>query len=426
MIKNLWRTFILAVTAASMALASCGGAEHGPAAAGPGWPQWRGPSGNGVSAETSWNPMALQGTPKVLWKKDVGTGYSSPSIDGRGHLFIMGLRSTRLRATCLDAATGRELWGRDLERTPLETQGTPATDGDRVYFLNWDGLLVCLKTSNGAVLWNTDVGSGLPASKTAGGWAASAVVEGNLLLLNANTEMMALDKLSGKLQWQIEDQVPVGSWGSYATPVVSGVGAARRAFFLGPSTLFAVDLPGGKVVWSFPHHDDIHAVADPIVSEGQVFISLPNLCFMLNLSSGQPSPGWKTQFTGWLPPPVLLDGYLYGSHMPPEFYTTTWEGVERDPMPFRCIDWKTGKVMWEKMMGHVTLIAAGDKLIMIELNGTLHVAEASPKGYTEIAITRVLADGTGPKTFAVPPVLYDGRLYCRNFNGELTCIDVSK
>ena len=77
-------------------------------------------------------------------------------------------------------------------------------------------------------------------------------------------------------------------------------------------------------------------------------------------------------------------------------------------------------------MAHVTVMAAGDKLIMIELNGTLHVVKASPKAYEEIATTRVLADGAGPRTFAVPPVLCDGRLYCRNYISELTCIDVSK
>lgn len=32
------------------------------------WPRWRGPNGDGISIETDWNPEALTGDPKILWK----------------------------------------------------------------------------------------------------------------------------------------------------------------------------------------------------------------------------------------------------------------------------------------------------------------------------------------------------------------------
>ena len=44
------------------------------------WPRWRGPSGDGISMETGWNPKALSEDPKILWKTNVGLGYSNVTI----------------------------------------------------------------------------------------------------------------------------------------------------------------------------------------------------------------------------------------------------------------------------------------------------------------------------------------------------------
>jgi outer membrane protein assembly factor BamB len=72
----------------------------------PGWPQWRGPNGDGVSAETGWNPAAL----KVLWKAEIGYGYSNVVIQD-GRVYAMGAVPRKgLVFTCLDAVTGTVLW----------------------------------------------------------------------------------------------------------------------------------------------------------------------------------------------------------------------------------------------------------------------------------------------------------------------------
>lgn len=41
------------------------------------WPRWRGPDGNGISKETEWNPEALANGPKVMWRTNIGFGYSN-------------------------------------------------------------------------------------------------------------------------------------------------------------------------------------------------------------------------------------------------------------------------------------------------------------------------------------------------------------
>jgi hypothetical protein len=54
----------------------------------------------------------------------------------------------------------------------------------------------------------------------------------------------------------------------------------------------------------------------------------------------------------------------------------------------------------------------------------LHIVEASPAGYRELSSADVLGGANRPRQFAVPPVLCGGRIYCRNYAGDLVCIDV--
>jgi hypothetical protein len=77
-------------------------------------------------------------------------------------------------------------------------------------------------------------------------------------------------------------------------------------------------------------------------------------------------------------------------------------------------------------MKPVSLTASDDKLIMLEMNGTLHIAEASSSMYTELSSADVMDGEDKRRIFATPPVLYGGKIYCRNFYGDLVCIDVRK
>ena len=65
------------------------------------------------------------------------------------------------------------------------------------------------------------------------------------------------------------------------------------------------------------------------------------------------------------------------------------------------------------------LSAADDWLIIMDEKGALVVAEASPSGYKELARAKVFGSQCWTS-----PVLSDGRVYCRNFSGDLVCLDV--
>jgi hypothetical protein len=77
------------------------------------WPRWRGPDGNGISTETDWNPKALEKGPKIVWRINVGSGYSNVAIvDNR--LYTMGQKREKDDINnivfCLDVRNGKRIW----------------------------------------------------------------------------------------------------------------------------------------------------------------------------------------------------------------------------------------------------------------------------------------------------------------------------
>ena len=46
------------------------------------WSKWRGPNGNSITDEAGWDPKALEPEPRILWRVNVGCGYSSVCVQG--------------------------------------------------------------------------------------------------------------------------------------------------------------------------------------------------------------------------------------------------------------------------------------------------------------------------------------------------------
>ena len=75
------------------------------------WPQWRGPSRDGISKETGllqeWPPEG----PKLLWKKDgLGDGYSTPSIVGDRIFLVNNKGLDDEFVQCLSVKDGSQIW----------------------------------------------------------------------------------------------------------------------------------------------------------------------------------------------------------------------------------------------------------------------------------------------------------------------------
>ena len=370
------------------------------------WSAWRGPNANGISNEKGWNAKALAGNPKIVWRTNVGMGYSAVSIaDGR--LFTMGYENNQDVVLCFDAMTGKKIW--DGGRYPCKKGGyagpraTPVVDGDVVYTVSRQAHVHCLDASNGKIRWRRDLTGGTGGEDLRWGIASSAVIVGDRLLVNVGRNGAALDKKTGKVLWASRGK------GGYSTPVVYD-GTSMALF--SEKGACGVDIRSGKQLWFHPWETkyDVNA-ADPVIDGTRCFISsgYGRGCAMLDIGSTKPRVVWehkdlKNHFSS----SIIHEGCLYGID----------GNAGRGSL--KCLDWATGKVKWSKDLGFGALMMADGKLIVLNEKGYLHIADASPDGYKEYSSGRVLQR----KVCWNAPILSNGLIYCRNSHGDMVAVDV--
>ena len=373
------------------------------------WYRWRGPDLNGISKETGWNAQWPAEGPKQLWKASVSTGFSSFSVS-HGRVYTMGNRNNTDTIFCLEAGTGKAVWDHSYP-CPLEPKNfeggpcaTPTVADDRVYTFSRKGDLFCLDAAKGDVIWSKNLNRELGLEIPTWGCASSALVEGNLVVVNMGGAGVALDRKSGKVVW-VSDKSP----GAYATAVPLTIGRDRCLAILTRQSLVAVKAAGGQGVWSYPWKTeyDVNA-ADPVVDGDKVFISggYNHGGAVLKVSGQAPEKVWENKnLRNHFNSCVLWQGYLYGP----------------DDSGLRCVAFDTGDLKWTYgEFGKGSLMVADGKLVALSEKGELIIAEPAPAEFKPLSRAKIL---TG-KCWTTP-VLSNGHVYCRNAVGDVVCVDVS-
>ena len=379
------------------------------------WTQWRGPNHNGISGEKGWQDQFGPKGPKQLWKASIGTGFSSMSV-GDGRVYTMGNIKDHDIVYCFDVETGDELW---RHKYPCQLMAkyykggpsaTPTIDGPWVYTFSKRGHLFCLDAKSGKVKWSKDIKKELGLMLPTWGFSGSPLIMGDLLILNAGSAGIALKKDTGNLVWK-SGKTP----GGYATPIPFLYNGKQCVAIFAELALEAVDVNTGEVVWKAPWKTS-HNInsADPIFNGNAVFISsgYGKGCAMFQFDSGTPERIWKnSEMKNHFSSCVLWKGYLYGI-----------DGQTGRSAPLKCIDFATGKVLWEQKGFKVgSLMLADEKLIILDGDGDLVIAKAQHQSYHEISRAPILKGKCW-----TPPVLAQKRLFARNAAGDLVCIDMRK
>src|SRR5881296_966648 len=138
------------------------------------WPQFRGPNHDSTTAEKILRAWPKEG-PRRVWKAPVTDGLSSITVSG-GRAFTLVRRSIegvdREVCVALDANTGKEIWAVPLAVAKYDGGGdsgasdnkggdgprsTPTLDGDRVYAFSSRLVLYCLEAASGKEIWKKDL-----------------------------------------------------------------------------------------------------------------------------------------------------------------------------------------------------------------------------------------------------------------------------
>ncbi len=370
------------------------------------WYQWRGPDRTGISNETGWTDTFPAEGPKQLWKASLGKGFSTVSVS-KGKVYTMGNIDKRDFVYCINADTGETIWKYSY-RCVGEGGGypgpssTPTVDGNRIYTLSREGDFFCFDADTGKVIWYKDVKKEYGAKPPSWQFTSSPLIYDNMVIVDVGVSV-ALNKKNGELVWKTEDY-----GGGYASIYAYKLSdSPRLAVFNGYGLVILEPKTGkelGKLEWG--PDNDVNATT-PIVYDNKVFISSGYGvgCALVDISNDSPSAIYENKnMKNHFNSSVLFDGYLYGF----------------DENQLRCLDFSTGEVKWtQRGLGKSSLMIADGKMIILTEKGELVTAEVTPEAYKEISRAKIL-DGL---CWTVP-VLSGGKLYCRNHDGKLLCLDV--
>ncbi|MDQ3418490.1 MAG: PQQ-like beta-propeller repeat protein [Acidobacteriota bacterium] len=219
------------------------------------WPQFRGPNGSGIDSGAAY-PSTFSPAKNVVWKAAVPAGQSSPVVAG-GHVYLTASEGDRLLTIALDAATGRELWRREIKRTRAPkvyhandpASPTPAADADGVVAFFPDFGLVAY-TPDGKDRWTLPLG---PFTSFYG-MAASPILAGDLVVMlcdqRSGSFIVAADRKTGSVRWRRDRPAAPEGW---ATPMVfESAGKAAQLVVPGTTRLDAYALDSGKPLWWMP------------------------------------------------------------------------------------------------------------------------------------------------------------------------------
>jgi outer membrane protein assembly factor BamB len=413
------------------------------------WPCFLGPTGDSVSSEKGiLSPWPKQGL-RIVWQKETGTGYSMPVIS-RGRLFLFDRHGDRARLTCLKSETGDFLWKfeyptdyKDKYSYNNGPRCSPVVDGDRVYIHGVEGMLHCLRVTDGKPLWQVDTKVDFGIVQNFFGVGSTPVVEGELLTVQVGgspkgseeedfaklkgngSGVVAFDKHTGKVRYRITDELA-----SYASPVLATINGRRWCFVLARGGLIGFNPANGKVdfhfPWRAPDFESVNA-SNPVVVGDKVFISetygpgaallqvRPGGCKVL-WSDADKTPRNKSMQCHWMTP-IHVDGYLYGS-----------SGRHEYNAELRCIELATGKVMWsQRRLLRTSLLLVDGHIICLTEAGDVLLLKVNAKKLQVVSILQLTKAGTDEPLLEEPcwaaPILAHGLLYLRG-KDRLVCLEL--
>ncbi len=390
------------------------------------WPQMLGPSRNGQYVG---QPILdkLPAKPTVRWKRPIGEGFAGPIVVG-DRLILFHRQNNKDIVDCISLSTNKPLWSTSYPTNYVDNFGqnrgpraTPTVAHGKVFTFGAQGILQCLDLKTGDRDWQVDTAKQFHTSKGFFGRACSPVVEGDHVLLNIggqrnNAGIVAFHRKTGKVVWQATDHRA-----GYSSPTVGSIGKHRVGFVFTRRGLIAVNPASGKTYfdlkWRSGQDASVNA-ATPLVLGNHVYISSAYETgdALLAIDPNDPSK-YSTVWSGnnamssQYVTPVHRDGYLYGF--------TGRHDFDRDTK-LRCVELKSGKVMWTSR--HIPggpIILAGDQLIIVRQDGVVQMVKASPNGFTSLGEASVLASTT-----RAPIALADGLLLARD-EKQLVCIDLA-
>jgi outer membrane protein assembly factor BamB len=430
------------------------------------WPWFLGPKHTGESSETDLRTDWTKTPPPMLWKQSIGTGYSAPSI--LGDKLVVHHRQARSEIiSCRSVETGAELWKYAYDSTFEDPYGynngprcSPVLTSDYCITLGAEGMLVCLRITDGQLVWQHNLQQMFKLPEWFFGVGCSPLLDGDRLIVlvggQPDAGVVAFELPTGKQLWQAAGRstwdgttTPEGeiySWTgdemvvSYSSPIIAKINDRRHLLCLLRQGLVSLDPETGKQ--NFHHwfrariHESVNA-ARPVVVNDQILLSaayeVGSELLKVAPDGQSVQQVWKNRrnLQAHWSTPMHADGFVYG-----------FSGRHENEGELRCISLADGNVKWSTsgfdgdlnalrldrttgkvlkadtgeqvpypFFGRGSLTRVGNRFIVLGERGTLASVDVNPQKYVEHG--RFSVDEIGNPAW-VAPVISNGRMYLRS------------
>jgi outer membrane protein assembly factor BamB len=388
-------------------------AKPAPPSPGVPWTQWGGPHRNFQTEASGLKDTWPASGPRVVWKRALGEGYSSPAVEN-GTLYTIYGKPGQEFVIAANAETGATLWEHNTPMTfrsdaPEMGNGpysTPLIVGDRVFTTGVSGRFQCLDKKTGKVLWTQELWESHRGSRMMYGYASSPIAFRDTVIVpvgGRGKALMAFQQADGKVVWSRNDFGNV-----YSSPILINLGGVEQLVALLDGAVLAVNPHNGDPQWQVPFTASYSiAVATPVFA--------PDNLLFISAEYDAGSKVIELQRTGdrttatelWSNNRLRLH---HGNAMRIGDAIYFSSGGKGSQAILSAVEARSGKILWQqRSIQKATFVWADRKLITLDQDGNLMIAHPSPQGF-QISATAPLMTNLS----WTPPVLVGTRLYLRD------------
>lgn len=392
------------------------------------WPQWRGPTLNGVSNEKN---LPARWTPEenITWKLALPGLSGSTPVVWRDRIFLNVAEGDDLYLWSVDRTKGALIWkkllgsGNVKMRKQNMSSPSPVTDGKSVYVMTGTGVLKAFDFA-GKELWTRDIQKDYGQFGLNWGYASSPLLFEDSLYIQVLHGMktdepsyvMRIEGKTGKTLWKVDRPTNAirESPDSYTTPGLLRIGKTVEIIISGGDCVTGHDLATGKELWRAngmnPENQPFYRVVASPVIFGDIIYAPSRVKPLVALRSGGRGD-------------ITTSHLLWSSANGPDVPTPVTDGkyfyVVNDKGVMWCLDAKTGKEIYgpERIKPGTyssSPVLADGKIYVTNEDGLTSVVKAGPT--FEIVAENPLNDYC-----LSSPAISDGQIFIRT-SGNLYCI----
>ena len=381
------------------------------------WPQFRGPTRDGLSPETGLMKKWPAGGPKELWSLDgLGVGFASVAVVD-GMVYTTGLIGKEGILFAFDVE-GKPKWkvvyGPEWTGAHPGVHTTPTIDGDRLYLMSGMGRIACHNAKTGEHIWHRDTLQEFSGKNIRWGIAESVLIDGEKVICTPGgrgASVVALNKMTGQTIWTSKG---LGEPSGYCSPIAVDAGSKRIVLTLLQQSLVGIDISNGKVLWTHPHkvRYDINAVT-PAYINGKIYVTngyrQGGSMFELSADGTSVEKKWSEKSLdvhhGGV---VVVDGLIHGASTGGTWY---------------CLEPATGDVKFSAgLVGKGSVIYVDGLIYGYGENGKVGLIKINQDGYEMVSSFDVTK---GTAEHWAHPAVSNGRLYIRH-GDALMCYDIKE